>query len=253
MKNVTTFWLPIILFLGQGVLKFIPNKIGLIEKDISFYNIKITDGNILNALIFLLLLFIFIINQYFSNQKPYKKFLAFEETKIHLLDENIKGFIKDYENKGLILRVNIMIQKYKYSKFIFKKHFLKTVYNINMEYDPDKNLNLFTNQGVVGKAIKEGITFFDLTTLNNEELEKTLNLTKDQIEKTIGLKFVLSIPIYEKDIKTNQSLDKILGAVNIDSKDIKFNDIKENESYNIIVEDLINRGKNIAYLVSKLY
>jgi hypothetical protein len=205
---------------------------------------KLNIGTFRNQLyLALAIIVIFIFCQSLIVLRPLKQFERFEKRKLHLLDEQAEPFIKKHNQWEL--RINVMLLERRFR--VFGRYF-KTVWMCeDMKYDTDAHLRLSLEQGVCGYACREGgVWSADLTVEKPEEY----GLSQKQIKKTQDIKFIISCPIKELDANTFRLTDKIIGAVNIDSKkdgsEVWVNDEED-------LRGLTSKAKAISDLSSMLF
>lgn len=171
----------------------------------------------------------FVIVQWATVGRKFKRFKAFEHTKTQILHRDFNNFLQVYKNVNYEFRVNIMLVKRrllcKYepqekNRDKTKISFLPKVFNVvwsspNMDFHPDKAIQFTTNQAVCGESYRTGnIKLADLTVDNPEGY----NLNNRQLAATKNVKVILSCPIWEMDFDTLRPSSKKIGVVNIDSK-----------------------------------
>jgi len=202
----------------------------------------------------------FIINQTWSVYLPFRRFDAFERTKLSFLDREFDGLFEKYRETGFDLRANVMLVKRtflirkepkpknsnrKKLSFLAKRFYFFWV-SSNMHYHEDRNLSLTVNQGICGEAYRAGgIKTADLTV----EAPATYNLCQEQLEQTKEVKFVLSCPICEMDFRDFRLKDKTIGVVNFDSRSEGSEVLINNHDY---LGDLTSRIQAFSNLCSQI-
>ena len=215
MDELFRFIIPAILFIIQVILS-LPEVSELLN--IAGSNIQLTIG--------IVIIFLFLLNQLQSVYFPFKRW---EITRLNLLDQQSEVLIKQANEAGFELRINVMLAKRKFffrkelkddepdkrKLTLFGKRFDFFWVTSNMNFHEDRNLRLTTNQGVCGEAYRNGgIKIADLTVEN----PATYDLCEEQREKTKDLIFILSCPIRKLDHRTDRLRDKVIGVVNFDSR-----------------------------------
>ena len=248
MKNsLKIIFLPIILFIFSTSLVIIPNNLKTIN---DFLDQFVYSSYAFKFFLVVAILIIFIINHLISHLGTVKIFNQFDKIRSNLINEKAIILIKKYNNKGITLRFNIFIAERKLFicrfPFIFQKKF-KTIYHCNMENCKDRDIGLTTKQGVSGLAYRDPEGKHKIVDLENTK--ETFNLDKKQLERTAGIKFIISTPILKWDHETGKFTDKTIGVINIDSRENSFNEFKEK----IRSDEILKNCNDIAKTVSMMY
>ena len=161
---------------------------------------------------------------------PFKKYEKLEKNKWILFDRLVDDFVKQYDEKAVKLRLNIMVPERKYAYQLepsknepeqLRRSWVGQIFKV-VWYSKNANVNrklrLTINQGICGKAYQEGDIFGkDFT----QPDVSTFNLSKFQLEIVRDLRMLISAPIFEPDsMYNNKPSDKIVGVLNVESLSI---------------------------------
>ena len=158
---------------------------------------------------------------------PFKKYEKLEKNKWILFDRLVDDFVKQYSDRGVKLRLNVMVPGRKYSyriepvspdaeKLMWSltgKVFKVVWYSKNANVN--RKLRLTVRQGICGKAYQEGDVFGKDFTRPDAS---TFNLSKSQQEMVSDLTLLISAPIFEPDgMYNDKPSDKVIGVLNVES------------------------------------
>ncbi len=254
MRRFYIILIPILLFMVSNLLIVIPDNCRTLDDLISQLNFF---SYVLKILFVLLAIAIFLIYNLTAVMGTLNKFIQFDTIRPDIIGKLVEESLNIFKELGIEFRVNVMLVKFKIivwkrfikflRPFIFQKQF-KTVYHYNMEHDRDKDLGLITKQGVAGLAYNDPEGKHRIVDFMNVD-RKFFKLDKDQLDRTKSIKFVISTPILKWNHETGKLTDKVIGVVNIDSRNNSFKIIQEK----VVIEDLVQYSYNIADYVAKLY
>ncbi|TAL33902.1 MAG: hypothetical protein EPN93_12770 [Spirochaetes bacterium] len=242
---------PIILFFIQSAFVLLPPDLKTPADLITLlgnlnYQVKI--------FLFVTLIGLYVLYQKWALQGEVRLFSKFIATRPQIIESRIRDLAQVYSKHSIDLRVNVMIAKRRiliwkrlcnwHRPFIMTTQF-DTVFHYNMNRDMDKNLQLTINQGVAGLAYREGQIVVDLEKVDRNEF----SLTKEQLKATEDIKFIMSTPIFEIDLHTMRLTNKIIGVVNIDSKNNTFDELEKRK----LLEKLFENSNNISEFVALLH
>lgn len=152
---------------------------------------------------------------YVEHQKNAKPHLSIDEKRTYLFGYACEDALADLHTHDPTARLNILEVD---PALPGQEATFSTVYTLNMEGAPDKDLSLSISQGVPGQAVEQGeFTVADLEVKNGP----TFGLDSEQLEKTKDLTLILSMPIKKTTSLPDGTFaltDEILGVVNVDSR-----------------------------------
>jgi hypothetical protein len=242
---------PIILFFIQSAFVLLPPDLKTSE---DFFTLLGNFNYLVKVFLFVILIVLYVIYQVWALKGEVWQFSKFTATRPQIIESRIKDFTKVYLKHNIDLRVNVMTASFKIIiwrrlwhwqwPFLMIKQ-LDTVFNYNMNRDMDKDLKLTINQGVAGLAFREGPIVVDFDKVDRNEF----NLNKEQLKATEDVRFIISTPIFEIDLHTRRLTNKIIGVVNVDSKNNTFGELEKRK----LLEKLIENCSNISEFVALLY
>lgn len=163
----------------------------------------------------LIALIIALLAGYVEHQKNAKPHLSIDEKRTYLFGYACEDTLTDLRALDPTARLNILEVD---PALPGQEATFRTVYTLNMEGAPDKDLSLSVSQGVCGQAVEQGeFTVADLEVKNGP----TFGLDAEQLEKTKDLTLILSMPIKKTTSLPDGTFaltDEVLGVVNVDSR-----------------------------------
>jgi hypothetical protein len=205
---------------------------------------------------------------YFSIFSPHKKYEKAQKRKWEAMEKLAARMIEDYPE--FKFSINIMFVKY----WIFyrieplkgnpdkaKFTWLGKIFDEPRELTGEsvqRKFRLTTNQGVCGKAYRDGREtnkknvqgFVLLPELVDEQSEKMNNFTTKQKQQTAEIIFVASCPLIIKEKEGDKQKKKAIGVLNIESKELVTATLFTNEG---VKDNFLEKVANLGNIFTTLH
>jgi hypothetical protein len=130
-----------------------------------------------------------------------------------LLDTIGTRIVKYGKDKGLPLRLNMLLIYRPLKRFFFSKY-LRVRWGLQMTFDPDGAVEFHIKKGVAGEALTNGRP--KLVNMEEPENKGNWGFTEKELRKFPPHTMIWSYPLFQLD-KLGDNTGKLLGTVNLDS------------------------------------